>query len=90
MLFLQIVVYGMHVMRGVIEEKANRIVEVVISVVHANATHDRENHWHRTGRLDAVCFAGRIGVADLLRRRPLAGDLGFAQSNIGCVGQLGF
>jgi ABC-2 type transport system permease protein len=33
MLFLQIIVYGMHVMRGVIEEKANRIVEVVISVV---------------------------------------------------------
>lgn len=33
LLFLQIVIYGMHVMRGVIEEKANRIVEVVISVV---------------------------------------------------------
>lgn len=32
-LFMQILVYGMHVMRGVIEEKANRIVEVVISVV---------------------------------------------------------
>lgn len=32
-LFLQIMVYGMHVMRGVIEEKSNRIVEVVISVV---------------------------------------------------------
>lgn len=30
---VQIVNYGMHVMRGVIEEKANRIVEVVISVV---------------------------------------------------------
>ncbi|MBT6162491.1 MAG: ABC transporter permease [Crocinitomicaceae bacterium] len=33
LLFLQIMVFGMHVMRGVIEEKANRIVEVVISVV---------------------------------------------------------
>jgi ABC-2 type transport system permease protein len=33
LLFLQITVFGMHVMRGVIEEKANRIVEVVISVV---------------------------------------------------------
>lgn len=32
-MFIQIMVYGMHVMRGVIEEKANRIVEVVISVV---------------------------------------------------------
>ena len=32
-LFVQILVYGMHVMRGVIEEKINRIVEVVISVV---------------------------------------------------------
>ncbi len=32
-MFVQIVNYGMHVMRGVIEEKANRIVEVVISVV---------------------------------------------------------
>jgi len=32
-MFIQILVYGMHVMRGVIEEKANRIVEVVISVV---------------------------------------------------------
>ena len=30
---MQIMVYGMHVMRGVIEEKANRIVEVIISVV---------------------------------------------------------
>jgi len=33
LLFVQITVFGMHVMRGVIEEKANRIVEVVISVV---------------------------------------------------------
>lgn len=32
-MFMQIMVYGMHVMRGVIEEKANRIVEVIISVV---------------------------------------------------------
>ena len=32
-MFIQIMVYGMHVMRGVIEEKANRIVEVIISVV---------------------------------------------------------
>jgi ABC-2 type transport system permease protein len=32
-LFMQILIYGMHVMRGVIEEKVNRIVEVVISVV---------------------------------------------------------
>jgi ABC-2 type transport system permease protein len=32
-MFVQIMVYGMHVMRGVIEEKANRIVEVIISVV---------------------------------------------------------
>lgn len=32
-LFLQLMVYGMHVMRGVIEEKSNRIVEVVISSV---------------------------------------------------------
>ncbi|MDE0871211.1 MAG: ABC transporter permease [Flavobacteriales bacterium] len=32
-LFMQILIYGMHVMRGVIEEKANRIVEVVISIV---------------------------------------------------------
>ena len=41
MLFLQIVVYGMHVMRGVIEEKANRIVEGCDQRCHANATHDR-------------------------------------------------
>lgn len=33
LMFIQIMVYGMHVMRGVIEEKANRIIEVVISVV---------------------------------------------------------
>lgn len=32
-LFMQILIYGMYVMRGVIEEKVNRIVEVVISVV---------------------------------------------------------
>lgn len=32
-LFIQLLIYGMHVMRGVIEEKANRIVEVVISAV---------------------------------------------------------
>ena len=32
-MFMQIMVYGMHVTRGVIEEKANRIVEVIISVV---------------------------------------------------------
>lgn len=32
-LFLQLLIYGMHVMRGVIEEKSNRIVEVVISAV---------------------------------------------------------
>ena len=28
-----VLVYGMHVMRGVIEEKSNRIVEVVLSTV---------------------------------------------------------
>ena len=33
LLFLLIMVYGMHVMRGVIEEKSNRIVEVIISTV---------------------------------------------------------
>jgi ABC-2 type transport system permease protein len=33
LLFLQITVYGMHVMRGVVEEKSNRIVEVIISSV---------------------------------------------------------
>lgn len=32
-MFMFILVYGMHVMRGVIEEKSNRIVEVVVSVV---------------------------------------------------------
>jgi ABC-2 type transport system permease protein len=32
-MFMFIMIYGMHVMRGVIEEKSNRIVEVVISVV---------------------------------------------------------
>ena len=32
-MFMFILIYGMHVMRGVIEEKSNRIVEVVISVV---------------------------------------------------------
>ena len=32
-MFIQIMVYGMHVMRGVIEEKSNRIVEVVLSTV---------------------------------------------------------
>lgn len=32
-LFLQLLVYGTHVMRGVIEEKSNRIVEVIISTV---------------------------------------------------------
>lgn len=32
-MFMFIIVYGMHVMRGVIEEKSNRIVEVVVSVV---------------------------------------------------------
>lgn len=32
-MFIQILVYGMHVMRGVIEEKSNRIVEIIISVV---------------------------------------------------------
>ena len=32
-MFMQIMVYGMHVMRGVIEEKANRIVEVIVSIV---------------------------------------------------------
>jgi ABC-2 type transport system permease protein len=33
LLFMFILVYGMHVMRGVIEEKSNRIVEVIISTV---------------------------------------------------------
>ena len=32
-MFTFILIYGMHVMRGVIEEKSNRIVEVVVSVV---------------------------------------------------------
>jgi ABC-2 type transport system permease protein len=32
-MFMFIMIYGMHVMRGVIEEKSNRIVEVVISVI---------------------------------------------------------
>jgi ABC-2 type transport system permease protein len=33
LLFLQITMYGMQVMRGVVEEKSNRIVEVIISSV---------------------------------------------------------
>ncbi|MAO47057.1 MAG: hypothetical protein CL823_07895 [Crocinitomicaceae bacterium] len=32
-MFMFIMIYGMHVMRGVIEEKSNRIVEVVVSIV---------------------------------------------------------
>jgi ABC-2 type transport system permease protein len=32
-LFMMLIVYGMHVMRGVIEEKANRIVEVIVRAV---------------------------------------------------------
>lgn len=32
-IFMFIMIYGMHVMRGVIEEKSNRIVEVVVSIV---------------------------------------------------------
>lgn len=32
-IFFQILVYGMHVLRGVIEEKSNRIVEVIVSMV---------------------------------------------------------
>jgi ABC-2 type transport system permease protein len=32
-MFMFILIYGMHVMRGVIEEKSNRIVEVVVSIV---------------------------------------------------------
>ena len=36
-MFMFILIYGMHVMRGVIEEKSNRIVEVVISVIRPEA-----------------------------------------------------
>ncbi|PCJ80968.1 MAG: hypothetical protein COA49_06600 [Bacteroidetes bacterium] len=36
-MFMFILIYGMHVMRGVIEEKSNRIVEVVISVIKPEA-----------------------------------------------------
>ena len=32
-IFMFIMIYGMHVMRGVIEEKSNRIVELVVSIV---------------------------------------------------------
>ena len=32
-MFTFVLIYGMHVMRGVIEEKSNRIVEVVLSTV---------------------------------------------------------
>jgi len=32
-LFMLLIVYGMHVMRGVIEEKSNRIVEVIVRAV---------------------------------------------------------
>ena len=32
-MFMFVMIYGMHVMRGVIEEKANRIVEVILSTV---------------------------------------------------------
>jgi len=32
-MFMFIMIYGMHVMRGVIEEKSNRIVEVIVSIV---------------------------------------------------------
>jgi ABC-2 type transport system permease protein len=32
-MFMFVMIYGMHVMRGVIEEKSNRIVEVVLSTV---------------------------------------------------------
>ena len=32
-MFTFVLIYGMHVMRGVIEEKSNRIVEVVLSIV---------------------------------------------------------
>jgi ABC-2 type transport system permease protein len=33
LMFMFVMIYGMHVMRGVIEEKANRIVEVILSTV---------------------------------------------------------
>ncbi|MBM71392.1 MAG: hypothetical protein CL847_01215 [Crocinitomicaceae bacterium] len=36
-MFMFIMIYGMHVMRGVIEEKSNRIVEVVVSIVKPEA-----------------------------------------------------
>ena len=36
-MFMFIMIYGMHVMRGVIEEKSNRIVEVVVSIIKPEA-----------------------------------------------------
>ena len=45
-MFTFVLIYGMHVMRGVIEEKSNRIVEVVLSTgVQASCWRKNRGHW---------------------------------------------
>ena len=54
-----VLVYGMHVMRGVIEEKSNRIVEVVLSTVRPGLVVGRQNRGHWPRGLDPNRRMGR-------------------------------
>ena len=51
--------YGYQVMRGVIEEKTNRIVEVIIASVRPDGADARQDLRHRPRRPDAVPRSGR-------------------------------
>ena len=56
--FIFIFFYSNQVMRGVIEEKTNRVVEVIISSVKPFSPHDGENYWNWLGWINTVFNLG--------------------------------
>ena len=54
LIYLSLFIYGAQVMRGVIEEKTSRIIEVIISSVKTVSVNAGQNYWCWFGWLNAV------------------------------------
>ena len=76
-IYMTVLIYGLYVMRSVIEEKTSRVVEVLLSQRHPDATDGRQNHRRRSRRSDPDWHLGRR------RRSSARGSFAMAHQIIG-------
>ena len=75
-LYMAIVLYAVNVLRSVVQEKTNRVVEIMVAAAKPRAAHARQDPRRRLGRPAADHDLGGDGVLTINYRGALLGSFG--------------